>query len=237
MQGLALMEHLPSPPPWTRLICTQDRAPPWEEGRSPGDRGRAGPSLSLAVSAGVFFSNGERWRQLRKFTTLALRDLGMGKREGEELIQAEARCLVEALQGTKGQQGRPTMAGTSPLGARLGALFTPPLSSSASVRPAVSLRAVTSLFLPLLFLCVCSVAQSCQTLCDPMDCSPPDFSVHGILQARILEQVATASSNRSSGPRDQTHISFISCPGRWILYHWATFLYFSVILSCKSLCL
>uniref|UniRef100_A0A8I3MHH7 Cytochrome P450 family 2 subfamily S member 1 n=1 Tax=Canis lupus familiaris TaxID=9615 RepID=A0A8I3MHH7_CANLF len=44
---------------------------------------------------GVFFSNGERWRQLRRLTTLALRDLGMGKREGEELIQAEAQRLVE----------------------------------------------------------------------------------------------------------------------------------------------
>ncbi|KAB0382330.1 hypothetical protein FD755_004247 [Muntiacus reevesi] len=60
-------------------------------------------------SHGVFFSNGERWRQLRKFTTLALRDLGVGKREGEELIQAEARCLVEALQGTKGRPFDPSL--------------------------------------------------------------------------------------------------------------------------------
>ena len=36
----------------------------------------------------------------------------------------------------------------------------------------------------------CSVTQSCPTLCDPMGCSPPGFSVHGILQARILERVA-----------------------------------------------
>ena len=35
-----------------------------------------------------------------------------------------------------------------------------------------------------------SVAQSCPTLCDPMDCSPPGSSVHGILKARILEWVA-----------------------------------------------
>ena len=39
-------------------------------------------------------------------------------------------------------------------------------------------------------MCVCEVAQSCLTLCDPMDCSPPGSSVHGILQARILEWVA-----------------------------------------------
>ena len=38
------------------------------------------------------------------------------------------------------------------------------------------------------------VAQSCPTLCDPMDCSPPDSSVHGISQARVLEWVAIAFS-------------------------------------------
>ena len=44
----------------------------------------------------------------------------------------------------------------------------------------------------------------CPALCDPMDCSPPGFSVHGILQARILEWIAMPSSRGSSGPRDQT---------------------------------
>ena len=51
-------------------------------------------------------------------------------------------------------------------------------------------------------VCVCFMAQSCLTLCDPMDCSPPGFSVHGILQARILEGVAMPSTRGSSQPRD-----------------------------------
>ena len=49
-------------------------------------------------------------------------------------------------------------------------------------------------------MCVCSVAQSCLTLCDPMDCSLPGSSVHGILQARI--PVAISYSRGSSQPRD-----------------------------------
>ena len=52
--------------------------------------------------------------------------------------------------------------------------------------------------------------QLCQTLCNPLDCTPPGFSVHGILQARILEWVAMPSSRGSSQPRDRIHISFIS---------------------------
>ena len=48
------------------------------------------------------------------------------------------------------------------------------------------------------------VAQSCVTLCDPMDCSLPGFSVHGILQVRILEWVAISFSRGSFWPRDQT---------------------------------
>ena len=41
-------------------------------------------------------------------------------------------------------------------------------------------------------------AQSCPTLCDPMDCTPPGSSVHGVLQARLLEWVAVSSSRGSS---------------------------------------
>ena len=46
-------------------------------------------------------------------------------------------------------------------------------------------------------MCVCSVAKSCPTLCDTMDCSLPGSSVHGIFQARILEWVAISSSRAS----------------------------------------
>ena len=57
------------------------------------------------------------------------------------------------------------------------------------------------------YICVCSVAQLCLTLCNPMDCNLPSSSVHEILQARILERVAMLSSRGSSQPMDQTHIS------------------------------
>ena len=62
--------------------------------------------------------------------------------------------------------------------------------------------------------------QSCLTLCDPIDCSPPGSSVHGILQARILEWAAMPSSRGSSRPRDQTCVSYVSCIVRQVLYHW-----------------
>ena len=74
--------------------------------------------------------------------------------------------------------------------------------------------------------------QSCPALCNPTDCSPPGYSLHGILQARILERVAIPFSRGSSQsrvkpeslrgsfrPRDQTRISKVSCLSRWVLYH------------------
>ena len=70
---------------------------------------------------------------------------------------------------------------------------------------------------------VCLCAQSCLTLCHPVDWLPwTGSSVHGLSQARKLEWVANSYPRRSSQPRDQTYISCISCFGRWILYHWAT---------------
>ena len=51
------------------------------------------------------------------------------------------------------------------------------------------------------------VAQSCPTLCDPTDCSPPSSSVPGISQARILEQVAISCTGGSPQPRGRTQVS------------------------------
>ena len=52
----------------------------------------------------------------------------------------------------------------------------------------------------------CLLSHFSPTLCDPMDCSPQGSSVHGILQARILEWVAMPFSWESSQPRDRTHV-------------------------------
>ena len=57
---------------------------------------------------------------------------------------------------------------------------------------------------------------------DSLDCGPPGFSVHGILQARVLECLAIPFSGGYSQPRDGTCVSCISCNDRQILYHWAT---------------
>ena len=60
------------------------------------------------------------------------------------------------------------------------------------------------------------VTQPCPTLYNPIDCSPPEFSVHRILQARVLEQGAISFSKGSSRPRDQTWVSCIA--GRFCFF-------------------
>ena len=80
------------------------------------------------------------------------------------------------------------------------------------------------------------VAQSCPTLCNTVDCSPPGSSAHGILQARILEWVAISSSRGSSQPRGWTWVSCIA--GRFFTV-WATrefhlvFFCFAVTQGCQ----
>ena len=90
----------------------------------------------------------------------------------------------------------------------------------------------------------CTHAQPCPALCDPMDCSLPGPSVHGIFQARMLERVAISSSKGSSWPKNW---NCVSCIGRHILYHCATWeaqfppqgngnIFCSTYLNCSVAC-
>ena len=71
-------------------------------------------------------------------------------------------------------------------------------------------------------MCVRLSFQLCPALYDPMDCSPPDSSVHGILQARILEWAASSFSRGFSWVSDCIRISCVFCISRQILYHGTT---------------
>ena len=66
-----------------------------------------------------------------------------------------------------------------------------------------------------------SSTWACSLVCcflrPPLDCSPPGSSVHGILQAKIVEQVAMPSSGGTSLPQDRTHIPYGFCIDRWVL--------------------
>ena len=76
-------------------------------------------------------------------------------------------------------------------------------------------------------MCVCSVASDC----DPVNCSLPGSSVHGIFQARTLKWIAISFLRASSRPRD-TPISFVSCISGWILYHCATWEFYALPGRC-----
>ena len=88
----------------------------------------------------------------------------------------------------------------------------------------------------MIFVCVCMCvtimlsSQSCPTLCDLKDCGPLGSSVQGNFQARILEWVAIFFSPGSSGPRDQTRVSPVSCTGRQIFFF---FLFLTTVPSGK----
>ena len=65
--------------------------------------------------------------------------------------------------------------------------------------------------LPKVFVSMCSVAQSCPTLWDPIDCNPSRASVHGIFPGKIVQRVAISSSRGFSRPQGQTSVSCSSC--------------------------
>ena len=80
-------------------------------------------------------------------------------------------------------------------------------------------------------------AQSCPTLCGPMDCSLSGSPVHGILQARILEWVAIPYSRGSAWPRDQTLLSYVSCISKknfFFLFFIFLKFYFKTLHNCIS---
>ena len=69
------------------------------------------------------------------------------------------------------------------------------------------------------FVCVCVyvvVAQLCPTVCNPMDCSPPASSVHGISEARLLDALPFPPPGDLPDPETE---STVSCTGKWIHYH------------------
>ena len=122
-------------------------------------------------------------------------------------MDKQQNFIFRSAEGWKSQIRVPTwLADGSVSGGRL-------LVSSLGTRDLGSLWSLT--FLSLLLVCCCLdlliflavlccavLLQSCPTLCNPRDCSPPGSSVHGVLQARILEWVAMPSSRGSSRRRD-----------------------------------
>ena len=116
----------------------------------------------------------------------------------------------------------PGMEVASP--ALVGRLFTTeplakPTVNNALVHIQKSLRVN---ILRVCIICVLSHFSCVQTLCNPLDCSKPGSSVHGILQARILEWVVKPSltAKGSSRSRDQTCVSQAHCTDRQVLYHY-----------------
>ena len=100
-----------------------------------------------------------------------------------------------------------------------------PELSQCSWKNGASRLALQSCLIPSICKNAWVCAESCPTLCDPRDCSPPGPSVHGIFSARILKWIAISSSRESSWPRNQTHVpsSLAFHVDSLLLTHWGIF--------------
>ena len=136
---------------------------------------------------------------------------------GQWLQGLSAQQLPHRLAGHKlkrqGQVGRPPgpWNTTCPRGSHLRCVLLKPGPPShfPGWRPIYNVPAGSQIppYYPELLKSESEVTQSCPTLCDPLDCSLPGSSIHGIFQARALEWVAISFSRRSSLPRDRTQVS------------------------------
>ena len=147
---------------------------------------------------------------------------GLGRSPGEgNGSPLQYSCLENPMDGGAGQatiygvaRVRPDLATKPPLPSMYWAILAWIQLSSKYV----FLYFLTKFYLTKCILCMLS-HFSCIWLCNPVDCILPGSSIHGILQARILEWVAMPSSRGSSQPRNQTWVSYIA--GRFFI-HWAT---------------
>ncbi|XP_032747778.1 cytochrome P450 2C6 isoform X1 [Rattus rattus] len=79
-----------------------------DHGEEFAERGSFPVAEKINKDLGIVFSHGNRWKEIRRFTLTTLRNLGMGKRNIEDCVQEEARCLVEELRKTNGSPCDPT---------------------------------------------------------------------------------------------------------------------------------
>ena len=137
---------------------------------------------------------------------------GMSRLWGTAALSTRQRseCSAAERQDSEGQESCYGLNGTPAPNSHTGALTPTPQNVTV-----FGGRAFTFIYQN---TCAC-VFQSCPTLCNPTDYSLQISSVHGILQARILEWVAISSSRGSAQPRARTRLSCVSCIGRQILYH------------------
>ena len=157
-------------------------------------------------------------------------DVTLTSRNGSGKMTCQGRHKLDQLEGRKDVRGQrkvvPWMTHHTPsLKIQFIFFFFCLLKSSPKELAQVSELQFPELFpsgvllsyVPVSYSCSCSVASGVPNSLQPMDCSPPGSSVHGILQARKLEWVAISFSRGSSRPRNWTFVSYVFI-GRWVLY-------------------